>query len=457
MESANAKSAFLQADEGIGTAEIYTFGVPELCYALGNTPGQAMQVIGAIYGLTNAPRIFWKDADIKMQKIGAVPHALDKCIWLFFNRHGEMCGRVGSHIDDFLITGNMHNKDWLSYREKIKGMYKWSPWQSASFTFAGVALKQTKDYSIYLTQETFCNALQPVVIEGDNTRPLTDPLSPGETTQCRGLAMKAQWRAIQSALQYCARIGVLSSALSNPTFKELKEASSIMCELRKTLKEDLIFHAFNFGRKKHLHWSELIALHLGDAGNNNRPCGGATGGYITGFADPSILQGVEAKMLLLHWRSWRLERPAKGSNGAESQAIYGTEDRGWKDRVFWSILNGERLTRNNSDELASRMESLLIMDSRGYYNAITMSNLVLLGMNNIWTGVEMLHVHRGTNDQNQYYPTWVPGDMNLADGLTKFTYEAFKVMLLYHQCKSWIVLRGAQERDDAKTLTPVLQ
>lgn len=469
IESADAKSAFLQADEGIGTEEIYTKGVPELSHALGISPGEAMQVTGAIYGLTNAPRIFWRDADAKMRKIGGVPHALDKCIWLFFSSSGEVCGRVGSHVDDFLIAGNSANKEWMAYRQKIKDMYKWSPWQAGSFTFAGVELKQTRDFNIYLTQETFCNALRPITIEGEGTRPLLDSLSPSEVSQCRGLAMKAQWRAIQSAPQYCARIGLLSSSLSSPTVKDLREA--IMRELRKTAKEDMVFHAFNYGRAVRLKWNELIGLRFGDAGLNNRPCGGSTGGYVTGFADPSILQGVEAKVTILDWRSWRLDRPSKGSNGAEGQAIYDTEDKGWKNRLFWAILNGEKLTRSNSNELASKMESLLIMDSRGCYDAITTSDSVLLGMNNARTGVEMLHVQRGTNDASRCYPTWVPGDMNLADSLTKATYESFKVMALYHTKKSWVVrfnqefvsarkqqrLRRAKELENSKTMTPVFR
>ena len=75
--------AFLQADEGIGTKPLYTYGVPEISHALHISPGQAMQVVGAVYGLTNAPRIFWKDSDRKIQKIGGIPHSLDKCIWTF--------------------------------------------------------------------------------------------------------------------------------------------------------------------------------------------------------------------------------------------------------------------------------------------------------------------------------------------------------------------------------------
>lgn len=470
LESADAKSAFLQADAGIGTDALYTFGVPELQHAFGLQSQEALQVIGAFYGLTSAPRIFWKDADQKINKIGGQTHALDKCMWLFKDPNGRIVGRVASHVDDFLIAGDHRSEYWKEVRQKLKGMYQWSPWQAGTFVFAGVELKQTKDYSIYLTQETFCNALRPVLIQGEHGRPAVDPLTASELTQCRGLTMKAQWRAIQSAPQYAASIGMLASALSKGTVKEMKEANSLMKELRKTAKEDLVFHSFNFHRQVPLKWNELIAVHFGDAGLNNRPCGGSTGGYVTGFAEPSILEGKQAKLTIIDWRSWKLDRPSKGSNSAEGQAIYEAEDRGWKCRLFWAILNGERLVRGCATDLTSMMESLLVMDSRGCFDSITTSESVMLGMANARTGVEMLHVQHGTDDRSRCYPTWVPGDINLADALTKNTYEAYKVMALYHTNKSWIVrfnsefvsarkqqkLRRQKALEESKTLGPVL-
>ena len=79
LESADAKSAFLQSDEGIGTKRLFTDAVPELAYSLGVRPGELLEVVGAIYGLTNAPRIFWLDADTKLRRVGGVPHAVEKC------------------------------------------------------------------------------------------------------------------------------------------------------------------------------------------------------------------------------------------------------------------------------------------------------------------------------------------------------------------------------------------
>ena len=62
MECADAKSAFLQADNNEESRRLWTKAVPEISAAMGVKSGELLRIIGAIYGLTNAPRIFWRDA-----------------------------------------------------------------------------------------------------------------------------------------------------------------------------------------------------------------------------------------------------------------------------------------------------------------------------------------------------------------------------------------------------------
>ena len=89
-----------------------------------------------------------------------------------------------------------------------------------------------KDFSVFLSQENFCNDLRPITIDNERQRPKDDQLTSREISQCRGLIMKAQWRAIQTAPQYCCRIGLASSALTKPTLATMKEANAIVKELR---------------------------------------------------------------------------------------------------------------------------------------------------------------------------------------------------------------------------------
>lgn len=153
-------------------------------------------------------------------------------------------------------------------------------------------------FSIHLSQEEFCDALRPVEIENDGSRSANDPMSPHEFSQARALVMKAQWRALQSAPQYSARVGIAASTLTNGKLQNLRDANALVREMWKSAKENLVFHNFNFGREKKFEHTDLIFAHWGDAGHNNGPTGGSTGGYVTGITIPQILEGKESPVTI---------------------------------------------------------------------------------------------------------------------------------------------------------------
>lgn len=261
--------------------------------------------------------------------------------------------------------------------------------EERKFYVCWCAVQQLQNFGILLGQEQFCNELKPIAIENERGRAKDDKLSTQELSQTRGALMKAQWRATQTAPLYCCRIGLAASTLSKPTLATMKEASSIFKDMKKSRKDGLILHPFSSER---LHWTDVTFLHFGDAARNNRRDGGDTGGFIMGISSPLVLNGKESRVSIVDYRPWKLDRPARGSNGSEAQALYETEDMGWKCRLFWGILYGQRLTRTNADSLAGMVESLLITDSRGCYDALQNSESPLLGLNNSKAGVELMSV-----------------------------------------------------------------
>jgi hypothetical protein len=397
--------------------------------------------LGAIYGLTNAPRIFWLDADQKIKKIGGISNPLDRCLWIVKNPEGVVCGRLGSQVDDFVFGGDMNDPTWLKFREEFKGLYRWSPWQKGEFEFSGCKLTQTMTYSIHVSQEDFCNGLRPVEIKDEKQRSQSDALSSQEISQTRALLMKGQWRALQTAPQYCARINLATSEILQPTVRLLQEANNIVKDMRRTAKDDIVFHSFNYGRKRHemWNWYDMVFLNWGDASHKNRPNFHSTGGVVIGISTPRILEGYETQVSLLNWKSWKLKRVAAGSNGSEAQAIAEAEDCGWQARLLWAMSYGTELKRNNADELTSMCLSFLIMDSRGCYDSLTITETPGMSMSSAKTSVDIWSASQGLREGSNSHPAWVPGDINLADSLTKNTAEALKTMMMYHRRKCWIL------------------
>ena len=108
IECADARSAFLQAERTEEARRIWVHGLPEVEKALGLKPGGLARLLGALYGLTNAPRIFWRDSDKKFKELNLAPLQVDPCVWILMDE-GRLVGGVGSHVDDFMLGGSMDN------------------------------------------------------------------------------------------------------------------------------------------------------------------------------------------------------------------------------------------------------------------------------------------------------------------------------------------------------------
>ena len=387
--------------------------------------------------------------------IGARPHDVDRCLWVFKNSAGTVIGRA--HVDDFLIAGNHNDPEWMKIREKIKRMYAWSPWKTGSFTFAGLEIRQMKNYEIRVTQEAYCNSLEPIEIANDKSRSGTDPLLPREVSQFRGLTMKAQWRAVQTAFQYCAKVGIQASSVNKATVQHVRDANNLLKELKKTAKD-----SFNHGWRNSSSGTALWAYNSGMLATITVPVAARRAATSPASRRPRSSTARRPRSAswtggLGNWTGRQrepMERKARPSTRAE--------DKGWKCRIFWVLMYGKELTRSNAKDLAC----LMVTDSRGLYDAITSSDSPMLGMNNSRTGIEATAVQKGLREDGKCYLTWVPSDMNLADSLTKATGEAFKVAALYHARKAWVVrfnqefvsarkqqrLRKAKEQQEAASM-----
>ena len=61
----------------------------------------------------------------------------DPSVWIF-SRGGRSIGVVGTHVDDFIITGDENNSEWARIVESIKAAFRWTPWERDNFKQTGL-------------------------------------------------------------------------------------------------------------------------------------------------------------------------------------------------------------------------------------------------------------------------------------------------------------------------------
>lgn len=111
----------------------------------------------------------------------------------------------------------------------------------------------------------------------------------------------------------------------------------------------------------------------------------------------------------------------------------------WKAGLFWGLLCGCKLLRANAVKIASQVESLLITDSRRFYDCLSNSDSPLLGMSHAKSGIELMGVQSGLRVGSNLYITWVLSDPNISDALTKVNYESLKPNALWFRRRTWVV------------------
>ena len=113
---ADVKAAFLQG-QGLEGKPKFILPVPELAKAVGVPDGTPLQLTKAAYGLCQAPKAWYDAVNHLLVELGGRQSLADPCVWVF-QKNGRSIGVVGTHVDDFLITGDESSKEWRQIIKK---------------------------------------------------------------------------------------------------------------------------------------------------------------------------------------------------------------------------------------------------------------------------------------------------------------------------------------------------
>ena len=142
----------------------------------------------------------------------------------------------------------------------------------------------------------------------------------------------------QTQPQLCARCNLLlTEIVVQGSLAHAREIQDVLGEVRRGCTKLRFFRL-----PTATHWSELVSISMGDQAHCNRPKGGSTGGLVTMIAGPESLLGKVCPMTLIviAWRTRKLQRKAVGSNDAEVQSILEAEDQNFRARLLWTELHG---------------------------------------------------------------------------------------------------------------------
>ena len=137
---------------------------------------------------------------------------------------------IGIHVDHFLIglaDGTLGEK-WMS---EIKSFY----WKISDSEFAGIRVRQHRDFSITVDLEDYTNkfiAESPITRERSRQR--QESLTAQELSMLRCILGTASRRAQQVSPQFAADVSLLLSATAHPVVQDLLDANKLVRDMRRS-------------------------------------------------------------------------------------------------------------------------------------------------------------------------------------------------------------------------------
>ena len=105
----DAQKAFLQGEQDASerSGPIYMESPRDAILTAANAyPSPLYQITGNCYGLSNAPRTWYKKVDKDLLNYRFKRHSLDRCCYYFVNDDGMLTCVLIVHVDDFMLVYN---------------------------------------------------------------------------------------------------------------------------------------------------------------------------------------------------------------------------------------------------------------------------------------------------------------------------------------------------------------
>lgn len=405
------KTAFLNGDHVPENEQVFGEPPNEVREFMGMDQKHVLRIKKVIYGLLHAPRAWMQKLDSVLQEQGWCRSRLEPCVWRLYDSQDNLTGLIGCHVDDVLVAG-----EGEYYQERVDLLRKSFPfgsWLSASdqnVTFCGCEVKQETNFDIVVSQERYSMGINEIPLSLERKSSTESPANTEETKQLRAVLGALSWRATQTSPWLGASVSVLQGVQSSPTVADLLTANKLV-RTQRALHDVPIRFCSNIEKP--------ILITYTDASWACRRDGTSQGGQISVIADVSVLEGHRSAFSPVAWQSRKLARVARSSTSAEVQmASNATDHHEFLKQILLEWFNKRPVLENSPDQVMKTMPSILILDAKNLYDALSRIETSGLQLEEKRTAIDVLSIRERTQ-QTGILVKWVDSDQQLGDGLSK--------------------------------------
>jgi hypothetical protein len=408
----DVETAFLSGKET--DREIYVRapkeGLPKTEHAGNVQPFSLLRVLKSIYGLTEAPRLWYLMAREVFEKCGYKELKMSKSTFVLVDEYGLTQSICNLHVDDGFLVGSPTSdafKDAFSKLREHFNVKEWINLKEKEHKYLGVHTWQHPDGSITESMEKYVTSLKPIPVKRKDSddRSLTAP----EVKSFRSLVMQLRWPAQKMLTQVLYGVSYLAQKVNEAQVKHVKEANRLLklaLEEVKAGRAQITHHPVELG--------EVNVVTYFDASLGKEDGYKSQAGMVTFVTDARALEKMTYANRVEH-QSKKITRVVKSSLAAESASLSMAVDKHLFARVLLQALmfGEERIGTDWRKDLT--VGGYVVTDARALYDHITTTGSLpaeRATMMDLLSAKEMV-------EQSLIVMRWVPTQHQYADHLTK--------------------------------------
>ncbi len=281
-------------------------GVPGL------DPNDVIEVTGNVYGSNDAPFNWYSTFDQAAIELGWSRSQFDSCLYYLRDSSGELCGVMGSHVDDTITGGSGTTYDTAV--SKLKTRFPYRKWRVGSGEFCGVQYMQdphTKEIRYH--QKEYAQHLRPIYLTKERSRDREALATDKEISALRAINGAANWLASQSRPDLASQTSFSQQCFPKPKVKDLLVANQLVHRTRQYSHVEITV--------RYLPWDNLGICFHSDAGFANASNNSTQAGYILSFVSGDLNDNQPTAWSPFCWKSYKLPRVVSSTLAAESQSF----------------------------------------------------------------------------------------------------------------------------------------
>jgi hypothetical protein len=312
-------------------------GLPATSTTARVEPMQLMRILKSIYGLAEAPRLWYMRARELLEAAGYCELQACRSTFVLLDKGTGLTESICClHVDDGFLVGNMQSSLFLEAKKTIDEVFtikEWIDLQVQSHDYLGEATTQHHDFSITKDMTAYIMKIDaiPTRRDDDDSRALTA----AEHTALRSLIMKLAWPARKVLSQLAYSVSKAAQSLEGSTVADVKSANGLLKWAKAEAEAGRARQHF-----KAIDLSQPCIVTYFDASFGKEVGSKSQAGFFSLATDERVINTVTSCNNLEH-NSTKIGRVVRSTMAAESAAMSNAIDRHLFCRLlFQSLMYG---------------------------------------------------------------------------------------------------------------------